>query len=246
VHALGLRALCEELAKAHEVVVVAPLTEQSAVGHAITLSDPLRVEELEGKGPVKGYGVRGTPADCVKLAVAELLPWRPDMVVSGINQGANVGLNLLYSGTVSAASEAAMLGLKAFAISLDSHASTEFSLAAKVGRWIVEHWEGLGVAEGVALNVNVPAVGAEEIKGLAVARQSQARFTERFVRRSDPRGRLYFWQAGETLADDPEPDSDYALLKAGYITFTPVGHDLTRPQWLEALRGKIPQNIPLK
>ncbi len=237
VQAPGLLALHLALAAGHEVTVVAPETEQSAVGHAITLSDPLKVRPLTPSGELAGFAVRGTPADCVKLAVQELLPAPPDLVVSGINLGANLGQNVLYSGTVSAASEAALYGLPAMAVSLDSFKPGDFSLAGRVAAHLAAALPGLGLPPGVALNVNVPALPAERIKGLRFTRQSRARLRERFLKRSDPRGNTYYWQAGETMGDEEGLASDYPALKAGYVTITPLRQDLTHGEVLARLAG---------
>jgi 5'-nucleotidase len=226
VYAPGLAALHQSLSQAHEVVVVAPETEQSAVGHSITIADPIRVRRLGPRTGMNGWAISGTPADCVKLALNELVGETPHMVVSGINNGSNVGVNLLYSGTVSAASEAAISGLPAMAVSLDARDQPDFEFAALVARRIAESYDSLRVKPGVLLNVNVPAVPREAVRGFRVTRQSLGRLTERFLRRQDPRGRTYYWQDGEIMeADDGQ--SDHGSLLAGYVTITPVQHDLT-------------------
>ncbi len=234
-YAPGIKALHRALAPTHEVWVVAPETEQSAVGHAITLADPIRVHPLTPESGMSGWAVTGTPADCVKLALRELLPEPPAMVISGINQGANVGVNLLYSGTVSAATEGAIMGLAAMSISLDSHEASDFGYAAKVAAHLANAWEGLGVPSGVSLNVNVPALPPSRIKGLRFTRQSQASLSESFLRRTDPRGHTYYWQAGEKMGAEGDGQTDYPALLDGYVTVTPIKPDLTHSQALEAL-----------
>ena len=238
VYAPGLAALHAALAPLHEVTVVAPETEQSAVGHAITLADPIRVRRLGPRTGFNGWAITGTPADCVKLAVSELLPQPPELVLSGINLGANVGVNLLYSGTVSAASEAAILGLPALAFSLGSLKSPDFTYAGAVAAHLVGLYHSLGVPAGVPLNVNVPALPPSKIKGIRFTRQSQARLVERFLRRSDPRGHTYYWQAGETMGSEGDLETDYPALLAGYVTITPVRLDLTDQELLSRLRGQ--------
>lgn len=232
VYAPGLAALHQALADRHEVVVVAPETEQSAVGHSITLADPIRVRPLGPRTGFSGWAISGTPADCVKLALNELLPHPPDLVVSGINPGANVGVNVLYSGTVSAANEAAILGLSGLAISVAAHQDPDFSYAARLAAHLVDLYPSLGLPPETCLNVNVPSLPDDQIKGIRFTRQSNARLMERFLRRSDPRGRTYFWQAGETMGSDGDLDTDYPALRAGYVTITPVRHDLTNEQML--------------
>ncbi|MCB2190985.1 MAG: 5'/3'-nucleotidase SurE [Deltaproteobacteria bacterium] len=235
-YAPGIKALHQALAAEHEVWVVAPETEQSAVGHAITLADPIRVHPLTTESGMQGWAVTGTPADCVKLAVRSLLPQPVQMVISGINQGANVGVNLLYSGTVSAATEGAIMGLGAISVSLATHHPSDFSQAAQITSRLVTAWAGLGVPPGVSLNVNVPALPPEEIKGVRFTRQSTASLRETFLERRDPRGHVYYWQAGEVMSTDGNGQTDYPALLEGYVTITPVGHDLTHDSTLASLK----------
>jgi 5'-nucleotidase len=235
VYAPGIAALHQSLSTEHEVVVVAPETEQSAVGHAITIVDPIRVRPLGPRTGMNGWAISGTPADCVKLAICELLDQPPQMVLSGINNGSNVGVNLLYSGTISAASEAAIRGLPALAISLDSHdRQADFEPASKIALHLVNNYNTLNMQTGALLSVNVPALPAGEMRGYRITRQSMGRLTERFLRRQDPRGRTYYWQDGEIM--EPEgSDCDHGALLAGYITLTPVSHDLTAHRALGGL-----------
>lgn len=243
VYAPGLAALHAALHCDHELFVVAPETEQSAVGHAITLADPIRVRRLGPRTGFDGWGVSGTPADCVKLAVNQLLAQKPDLVIGGINRGANVGVNLLYSGTVSSATEAAILGIPGIAVSLNTHGEADYSFAAKFTAHLVSRLPGLPLTAQAALNVNVPALPEGQIKGVVYARQSQAQLSERFIQREDPRGQTYYWQAGETMGKDGGKDTDYRALEQGYITITPVRHELTHVELLEKLRG-TPMDLP--
>jgi 5'-nucleotidase len=236
VYAPGLAALSTALNGDHQVTVVAPETEQSAVGHAITLADPIRVRRLGQRTGLEGWAVTGTPADCVKLAVNELLPKKPELVISGINKGGNVGVNLLYSGTVSAATEAAILGLQGIAVSLNTHAEADFSFAAKFVAHLVSKLSELPVSPQAALNVNIPALPEDQIKGVLFTQQSQARLIERFIQREDPRGQTYYWQAGETMQRDGGVETDYPALEEGFISITPVRHELTNHNILEKLR----------
>jgi 5'-nucleotidase len=237
IYAPGLQALYQELKTDFEIHIVAPDTEMSAVGHAISLTSPLRVQAVHKNGAFFGYGVKGTPADCVKIAVQELLEKPPDAILSGINLGANVGVNVLYSGTVSAATEGAFLGIKSAAISLNTRANPDFSLAARFSREIIRFMKETDLRDRTALNVNVPAVSATEIRGVAITRQGLSRFRERFERRVDPRGNVYYWLTGETPVEDRAPDADAVALKQNKITITPISYDLTCREELERLRS---------
>jgi 5'-nucleotidase len=236
IHAPGLDALYDALCSEHEVHVVAPEVEMSAVGHAITLTSPLRVQEVKHNGSFFGWAVRGTPADCVKIAVQELLTEPPDVILSGINPGANVGMNILYSGTVSAATEGAFLGFPSAAISLDSKKDPDFTFAAQFSREIIRFMKSCRLRRGIALNVNIPAVPSTRIKGVVMARQGVARFEERFEQRNDPRGNVYYWLAGEKIVANGHPETDFVALKNHRITITPIQFDLTCHEELERLR----------
>jgi 5'-nucleotidase len=171
IYAKGIEVLYQILAPEHDVYVVAPETEQSAVGHAITFLDPLRVKEVKRNGVFFGYAVNGTPADCVKLAIRELMKPLPDLVISGINHGANVGENVIYSGTVSAATEAAMLGFPSIAVSIDDYPSNDYSGPIVFLPKIIKLIEGRSFPAGVSLNINFPLLPDEEIKGILLVRQ---------------------------------------------------------------------------
>lgn len=237
IHAHGLFALARAMKHLGEVHVVAPLVEKSAVGHALTLVDPLRVEKVFHDGVLFGHAVHGTPADCVKLAVNVLLKQRPDLVVSGINRGANTGHNIIYSGTVSAATEGAILGIPSVALSLEWSEEPDFQPAAEIGLEVVRKVVDRGLPEGVLLNVNVPALPREQIRGMRVTEQGKGRFVEFFDERVDPRGRAYYWQTGETLIPESGADVDDAALADGCVSITPIHYDLTARHFLEELTG---------
>ena len=236
IYAPGINALYEALKSDYEVVMVAPESEMSAVGHAITLTLPLRVQEARKNGAFYGYAVTGTPADCVKIAVQKILEEPPDIILSGINLGANVGVNILYSGTVSAATEGAYLGIKSAAISLNTRENPDFRFAAQFSKEIIRMMTENDMQVGTALNVNVPALPPEEIAGVCFTRQGTARFEERFERRNDPRGNTYYWLSGETPVIDPNPDTDAVALEEKKITITPIHYDLTCEQELKRLK----------
>jgi 5'-nucleotidase len=246
IYAQGLTALYRELSKDAECIIVAPEIEQSAVGHAITISRPLMVRKARKNGRFLGYAVAGTPADCVKIGISELAGGPIDLVVSGINLGANVGINVLYSGTVSAATEAAIQGIPSLAVSLDTHREGDFSAAARFARRMAAFILANPLPQ-VALNVNVPAIPEEEIRGVVVAKQGRARLMESFERRIDPRENIYYWLAGETeLPLHEDEGSDGSCLKRGMITITPIHYDLTRHDLLDDLKARVQGCFPDK
>jgi 5'-nucleotidase len=218
--------------------VVAPESEQSAVGHAISLNTPLRVKKAPLAGGGWGWAVSGTPADCVKIALAELLPGVPEMVVSGINLGPNVGINVLYSGTVSAATEAAILGVKqAVALSLNAYKNPDWTTAALVAGKLLARLKRRRLTEQICLNVNLPALKEEDIKGVRLTRQDTGPLVERFDSRVDPRERRYYWLAEINERQAPDPATDYGALQEGYVSVTPLHHDLTHYPSFTDLRG---------
>ena len=233
IHAMGLCALHEALKDDYEIYVVAPDSERSAVGHAITLVDPLRVRSVRHNGRLFGWAINGTPADCVKLAVYEIVKNPIEFVVSGINTGANVGINVLYSGTVSAATEAAMLGIPSMAISLNTLKDPDFCTSAYIASKLVEWAMELSLPGGVSLNVNVPAGSPLNIKGVKWTRQGLSQYKEQFDKRIDPRGDVYYWQASKEIAHKEGDDVDSTALDMGYITITPLKYDLTAYEYIE-------------
>jgi 5'-nucleotidase len=237
IYAKGIEVLHKHLSKDNEVIVVAPETEQSAVGHAITLTDPLRVKSVDRNGAFFGYAVKGTPADCVKLAINELMELAPDLVVSGINLGANVGINVIYSGTVSAATEGTILGVPAIAFSINSFRDPDFEPAARFARLLVRQVGEHGLPPHTSLNVNVPAIPESKIKGVRVTRQGITRFVEKFDRRVDPRENVYYWQCGTTPPLGEDGNTDASALANDCISITPIQHDLTNYDFLESLRS---------
>jgi 5'-nucleotidase len=232
----GLHALVQALANSGRVTVVAPSVERSAVGHAITLSDPLRVWSYEKNGKPFGTAVNGTPADCVKIAAGILMDEKPDVVVSGINLGPNTGINTIYSGTVSAATEGAILGIPSFAISLATFHNPDFQFAARFAARMIPELLEKGLPPGIYLNVNVPACPDEEISGVAVTRQGMALFQEKYDRRIDPRGRTYYWLTGQKVDRETGMDVDDGAIQAGMVSVTPVHYDLTAYDFIGALK----------
>ncbi len=245
IYARGLSALYHELSQIAECLIVAPETEQSAVGHAITIARPLMVRDAHRNGSFWGHSVSGTPADCVKIGIRTLAEKPVDLVVSGINLGANVGTNVIYSGTVSAATEGAILGVPSMAVSLDSHhRGSDFSVAAKFAvKMALFMTDPQNALRNIPLNINIPALPEHEIKGVAVTRQGRARLIESFEKRIDPRENVYYWLAGETqITEVTGGDSDDGTaLKQGWITLTPIHYDLTRHDILKDLDATVRQ-----
>ena len=241
VDAKGLAALAAALQGLGTIAVVAPVQEQSAIGHAITVRNPMRAHPwaFEGpEGPIWARAVTGTPADCVKLAAQKLLPRKPDLVVSGINHGPNAAVNVIYSGTVSAATEAAILGIPSFAISHCSwDADLDFEAAGYYARLVAERILGRGLPAGVLLNVNVPDLAMEHIRGVEVTRQARARWEEEFEERRDPLNRPYYWLGGHFVNLDDGHDTDLHAIEQGYVSITPIHYDLTAYDHISRIEG---------
>ncbi len=232
----GLAALYRELKGLGDVHVVAPASGQSAAAHSITITYPLIVERVHVANEFHGDAVEGSPADCVKLAVANLLPARPELVVSGINNGENVGIHTIYSGTVAAALEAAVLGLPSVAVSLERSPEMNFARAAQLGVRVIRRLLEIGIKPGQLFNVNIPALKPGWPKGIKVARQSVLPFQDRFICRQDPGGRNYYWLAGDFGDLGAETGTDLRAQRDGYITVVPLKFDLTDEQRLAAMQ----------
>jgi 5'-nucleotidase len=219
-----------------EVTIVAPDAERSAVGHAITTLTPLRVTEVTLEGGITGHAVNGTPADSVKLAVGAILKEPPDLVVSGINLGPNTATNIIYSGTVSAATEARILGIPSIALSLGAFKDPIWDTPAAFACRLAAEVIARGLPDKVLLNVNVPNLPLAQVKGVRVTRQGNSAYEERFDMRSDPKAVPYYWAAGRYRMSDVEEDTDALALDQGYVSVTPVSFDLTAHGFLPALR----------
>ncbi len=236
IYATGIRYLKEALEPLGNVTVVAPVAEKSAVGHAITLSDPLRVQETTLDGRFFGYAVNGTPADCIKLGVHCLLEEKPALIVSGINQGPNTATNIIYSGTVSAAAEGTILGIPSMAISLASFTKPYFEVAAKIAHKLSQTILKNSLPAGTLLNVNVPAVEEKDIKGFRITRQGKGRYEESFDKRTDPNNRIYYWLTGKRMILDTDDNVDDLAVMHNYISITPIHYDLTDYRFFEELK----------
>ena len=235
----GIAALVEVAKEFGDVLVVAPDSPQSAQGHAITISIPVFVRESDALGnDVEAYECSGTPVDCVKLAKSVLLNGRtPDLCLSGINHGSNAAINILYSGTLSAAMEASLEGIPSIGFSfLNYRADADFSVCLPYVRRLVEFVLTNGMTEGSLFNVNIPDLPAEQIRGLKICRQAEARWVEEYTRAEDPRGRPYYWLTGRFVNEDTRTDTDAYALENGYVSLVPSLHDLTNLRALDSLQ----------
>lgn len=239
----GIFALVEALKEIAEVTVVAPHKEQSAVGHAITMQTPLRVLEYQINGKFFGYAIDGTPADCVKIGIRNLMKTPPDLVVSGINHGSNTAINIIYSGTVSAAREAAIMDVPAIAISITSHAVMDFSVAAKVAKLLSLQIVEKGLPKGTMLNVNVPNLPEKEIAGILLTKQGKSKWDDIYDKRIDPYGRNYYWLTGNLFELDHDLEYDQAAVKKNYVSISPIHFDLTDYQTYDTMKNWKLENL---
>lgn len=228
IKAPGLRALVDAVRPLGEVIVVAPSSPQSGMGHAITINHPLRLTEVEVFEGIRSYSCSGTPVDCVKLAVDRVMHRKPDLCVSGINHGSNSSINVIYSGTMSAAMEASIEGVRAVGFSLcDYREDADFTAAAHFAHRIAMEVLEKGLPSSTLLNVNIPKLPLDEIKGVKICRQAIAKWVEEFETRKDPHGKEYFWLTGKFVNFDHGEDTDEWALAHNYISAVPVQYDLT-------------------
>ncbi len=235
INAEGILALYDSLKCLADVTIVAPDSERSAVGHGISIADPLRVKEFRRDGKIVGYSTSGTPADCVKLGVSTLLKAKPDIVVSGINAGPNLGINVLYSGTVSGAMEGAILGIPSFAISLASWTECGYGFAAHYAGTMLNDILKMDLKKGTLLNINVPALDEKSIAGKKYTFQSRVAWTDRYEKRTDPGNRTYYWLSGVPNEILYEEGSDAKAIQDGFISITPIHCDMTDHKMLRNL-----------
>lgn len=234
----GIRHLVEFMNEIGEVVVVAPNSPQSGKGHAITINSTLTFEEIHLEGPQTDFSLSGTPVDCVKFALDKILTRRPDIVVSGINHGANSSINVIYSGTMSAAVEAGVEGLQAIGFSLlDFSWDADFTQAKKYIQQIVLGTLEKPLPAGVVLNVNIPQLPESEIKGIKVCHQAHAKWEESFDERINPHGKKYYWLTGYFNNMDKADDADENALAEGYISVVPVKFDLTAHEHMDYIKS---------
>jgi 5'-nucleotidase len=235
IFAPGLAALERAMRRIGDVSVVAPSTEQSGVGHAITFLTPLTAKEIFDGGRSRGWAVDGSPADAVKLGISEFCPCRPDVVVSGINAGLNAGINVLYSGTVAAAIEGAFFGITSIAVSLEYDEHADFDRAAEIALDVIRELLSRTPTPGSLYNINIPTSALRGSPTLRVVPMSTSRYGEAFERRVDPRGRPYYWSTNEPPPPPSATESDVTALAAGDVTLTPLHFDLTRRVAIDAL-----------
>ena len=228
----GLHALERSFAELGEVYTVAPDREQTSMSHALTLHRPLRVHELAPRR----FAVDGTPTDCVKLALTGLLAVKPDLVVSGINKGPNLGDDIIYSGTVSAAIEGTLLGIPSIATSVAALGEFQFEPAAEFTLALARHILDVGMPLNTLLNVNVPALPKDALKGWRVTRQGKRHYSEQVIERVDPRGKKYYWIGGDNMGFTRDQDTDCMAVHEGYISVTPLQVDMTSYRLLQDLQ----------
>ena len=237
INAPGIRCLIDVMSEIGEVIVVAPDSPQSGMGHAITINSTLHCSKISSKSSkILEYSCSGTPADCVKLAVNELMPRKPDLCVSGINHGSNSSINVIYSGTMSAAIEAGIEGIPAIGFSLlDYRWNANFSDSKKFIKKITLNALKNKIPKDVVLNVNIPALKESEIKGIKICRQAKSYWLEEFDKRKNPLGQEYYWLTGKFIDKDKGEDTDEWALKNGFISIVPVEFDLTAHSAIKAL-----------
>ncbi|MBE7703206.1 MAG: 5'/3'-nucleotidase SurE [Cyanobacteria bacterium SIG28] len=240
----GIRALVEALAPKHDVYVVAPDRERSAAGHSLTLHTPIRVEEVDAKyGAKRCWMTTGTPGDCVKIAINAILSdeEKPDLVISGLNHGPNLGADILYSGTVSCAMEGAMMGYPAIATSLTTMRNEyeDFKVAAEFIAELLDKLDTYKIPPRTILNINVPGLEKEDIAGIAITELGSRMFTDAYEKRIDPRGKVYYWMAGELINEPEDASTDIAAVRNNRISITPVTYDMTRINIMQDLENEL-------
>ncbi len=235
----GLRLLIEVMVELGDIIVVAPDSPQSATGHAITINNTLQINKIsKEKDPITEYSCSGTPVDCVKIAVHEILKGKPDLCVSGINHGSNSSINVIYSGTMSAAVEGGIEGIPSIGFSLsDYNWDADFEPTRNFVKKIATEVLNNGLPEGVILNVNFPKLKEKEIKGIKVCRQAKAIWEERFDKRQTPMGKDYYWLSGEFVNLDKGEDTDEWALANGYVSIVPVQFDLTAHHAIQTINN---------
>jgi len=243
----GIRCLSETLSVSHDVYVIAPDRERSAAGHSLTLHTPIRVEEVDAYNGVKrAWVTTGTPGDCVKIGINAILSEdeQPDLVISGINHGPNLGADILYSGTVSCAMEGAMLGVPSIAMSLASlkYELEDFRFSAKFVNALIPKLSKFNFPKKSILNINVPALDEDDISGIAITELGRKMFTDSYEKRVDPRGKVYYWMAGELITEPVDAKTDIAAVRNNKISITPVTYEMTNEETMTDLSNVLCSN----
>ncbi len=239
IYSSGIFALWDVAKEFGDVNVIAPINEKSAVSHGITISKPISVKKIEREDGFKGLAVSGTPADCVKIGIKSLLSFSPDLILSGINIGSNLGNNIIYSGTVAAAIEGATLNIPSIAISIDSFKPRNFSTSKIVVRKIINFIKNNNMPSGTILNINVPDCEPNDLKGYKITVQGNQYFNDNFEKRTDPRGRDYYWMTGQIIDNDKELRYDGFAVSNGYASITPIHFMITNTSFFDELEGLI-------
>ena len=233
----GIFSLWEVAKEFGDVTVVAPNSEKSAVGHGITISKPIYIKEITRKNSFNGYAVSGTPADCVKIALNNIMSNPPELILAGINIGSNLGNNIIYSGTVSAAREGSFLGIPSFAISLDTfNPISSFNSPKSIIRRIINKIDLSKIPLGSILNINIPNCNVDEVKGIRITKQGNQYFKDSFEECFNPRGVPYFWMKGETIDKDRSLELDGYAVKNNYISVTPLSFKMTNNSFFDDLK----------
>ena len=239
----GLNALAIELKKLGDVTIVAPITEQSAVGHAITMKYPLRITDFYKNSDFFGYAVDGTPADCIKIGIRNIMHEPPDIVVSGINLGSNTAINIIYSGTVSAAREAAIMDVPSIAVSVTSHEAKDFSFAAKFSSRLAQMVAKNKMPAGTLLNVNIPDLPEDQISGVLLTQQGKSKWDDVYEERKDPYGQKYYWLTGNLVQHDTTLETDQFAIRKNYVSVTPIHFDLTDYKTYDTMKSWQLENL---
>jgi len=234
----GILSLVYKLREIAEVTVVAPDRQQSAVGHSLTISSPLRITPFKRDGKMFGYSINGTPSDCVKIAISSILNVKPDIVIAGINHGQNTAINILYSGTVSAATEGMLSGIPSMAISLASHdLDADMTIAADYAKILALKLLDLKLPKDTFLNVNVPYKPKNDIKGIKIVHHSNTVWKDKYEKRNDPFGREYFWFSGEYKVNTDNEECDDVALNNDYVTVNPIHYNITNHSFISSLKN---------
>jgi 5'-nucleotidase len=244
IYAPGLRALEAELRRLGDVVVVAPATEQSGVGHSITFLTPLVAKQVYDGERLRGWAVEGSPADSVKLGIFEFCPRRPDIVISGINGGLNAGINVLYSGTVAAAIEGAFFGITSIACSLEYNEHANFGRASQIAASIIEQILRQKGPDPQLYNLNIPTVACKTPAAVKIVPMGVARYGEQFIKRTDPRGRSYYWATNDPPPKDDGQETDLTAITKGFITLTPLQYNMTKHAVLTEMERSWKLEVP--